>query len=172
MADLSLPEVIETHTDNLKQHYLRRNTLYNAVDTVSFVSTSFISKMLIRNPSGSGVNAILFDISAYLVLGATTSQLNQINMRVRKNPTVTTVGTAMVEHNMSVDQADAPNVQITKSPTISATGTIMYRKVGINTPIHVEPLILAPGEDLLIQLAVNTTANTAYIQVTFAEDDE
>lgn len=170
MSDPTIEELSEEGAANLKENFLKRGKLFYNVDFTSFTTTNFNSKLVIRNPIASLINLIIFRVSVSLVLGVTTSQLNYINMRIRKNPTFSSLGTLLTSHNLTINDTGPIQAEIYELPTTTDTGTIVQRVMGINADAKSEPMILKPGQDLLIQIQVNDFNNDVYIRTVFAEE--
>ncbi|KKN30164.1 hypothetical protein LCGC14_0836780 [marine sediment metagenome] len=158
--------------DDILWPFLRAGKLFHVNDTHAFSSTGLFSKMLIRNPVGSPVNLLVFKLDVGLTPGQTTSQINSIKVRIRRNPTFSSDGTPLTINNLLFQSATAAHALVFENPTTISTGTTVQRLIGINSE-HAKavPFIIKPGEDVLVSDRVNDTDNDAYINLTFAEEN-
>lgn len=170
MGDISIKEQIEQSVPTLQEQFLRRGKLFSTVRALSFTGTTVEDKILIRNPSGSGVNLILFDIQIVLSLAATTPQMNQMIGYLYRGPTITANGTSLTPRNMKSGQSDTVQSNWYSSPTISARGVLITGADGINATARIPVTILEPNNDYLISVQVNDSANGGYAGIIFAED--
>lgn len=152
---------------------LAKEKLFSLGKNFTFSGTSFEKKVLIKNPSASAINMVIFRIAAMPNINATTSQLNSFDLRIRKNPTITTDGTAINERNCVLGASDTTGINSYSDPTISGTGgTIITRVISINQETLFNfPIILTPGNNLLIELAVNDSNNGIYFQAIYGEEN-
>jgi len=170
MADLSLDEILEGANSTLRQQFVRRGKVYSNVGSHTFSGTSNEEKLIIRNISTSGVNAFIFEISVFIDVAATTSQLNQLSVFIFRNPTITSVGTLQTTRNQKSGASDTSHISIYKDPTISAASIIVSGGTGINAIATTNDLELEPGDDLLIRMSVNDSNNDAFVRLVWAED--
>lgn len=170
MADKSLVEKLEQKAPTLQEHFLRRGLLYASFDAHTFSGATYENKVLLRNPSGSGVNCIFFFMDAFFDLAATTSQLNQVFMEIRRDPTWSATGAARATVNRRAGSSDTTNLLVNNNPTITALGTIVGGYGDINKTASEKGLILTPNTTYLIRLRVNVTANSIITRVVWAED--
>jgi len=171
MADLSIEEITESKLESLKEHYLRRGVLYAAIEAMTFSGTSLEQKLLIRNGGASGINAIIFEVTGMLDIAATTSQLNQIVVDIRRNPTVTTTGTAVTSSgNRKSGSSDSHALQLFGQPTVTG-GSAITGEICINTVAKTGPFFLEPGDDLVVSCRVNDASNSGFLQIIWAEDN-
>lgn len=172
MADITFDESKEPNVVSLVEHFLRRGKLFHALEVISFTGTTLEQEMLIRNPVSSGVNLIIFKIEAVLDIAATTNQLNQIVLDVRKNPTVSATGGAITSSgNKKSGSSNSHQAQLFGQPTFTGanTDTIMG-DLQINRPAILKNIILEPGNDLAVRCRANDAANSGFIMVEWAED--
>jgi len=172
MSDITIKEQLEQRVPTLEEHFLRRDLLYCAPATLSFSGTGWLDKILIRNPSDSGKNIIVFMTKAYLDLAATTNQLNAINCRVFKGPTITADGTTVNTRNLTVGGSNTTQLEVYSDPTISVNGQALFRCAAINNGVDLcTPFKIEPNNEVLIQLQVNDANNGAWFNIFWAEDN-
>ncbi len=159
-------------TETTKENCLRADKLYNCSFLVTFSSTSLVDRVLITNPSGSGVVVTIFDLNVSLNLASKTSQLNQIRAKVFKGPTITANGSARTVRNLNIGNSEVTETKVYEEPTISASGTLMFQETAINGTIKVSPLRLPPNTTLLIELGVNDADNDGIVNLTMCEEAE
>lgn len=149
---LSLNVVLEdTGAARQGKLYLVNSTFINVTTPTE---TDFF---LLKNPSGSGIVATL----QQLVMSSDENIGATYRVRVYKNPTITTNGTAVTPVNARQVGAAAVVCTTFRSPAISARGTLTYvTNFTIGNPI-VEPgtLLLDPNNNYLVTLQTDNTAN-------------
>lgn len=128
---------------------------------VSVGTTNETPVFLFKNPSGSGVNAII----THFRVGA-DSEVTRVIKRIYAKPTVTGDGTALTIVNMKVKDAnDAVAVcGAYKSPTVSANGSGLSTTIlpaDMVTAGLEHTLVIEPGAYILVTLKHNTVSGAS-----------
>ena len=171
MSDIDRSEFTEEHTAGLITHFAKRKKLFVTRTSLTFINTNYRNKIFFRNSSGSGVNCIILGIEIAPDLAATTSQLNQVSVRLHQGVTASDNGSGMLERNLWLGEA-TPNGIATYDPTISDTGNLISEQSNINSPIKMHPFILSSDDNFLLRIKVNDSNNGAIVNIIWAEDDE
>ena len=158
------------YNSDIVSKWLEEGKVYVASDNASFGGTTFEDKILFRNPASSGKTVIILGFRVHLDLAATTNQLNQINVRFHKNPTVSANGTGVGEFNLNNGAADAAVALVTTEPTVSPRGDKLGEGIAINQSYtSVFPYLMVEDSSLLIRVKMNDAANSIIYTVGWAE---
>lgn len=150
--------------------WLADGKVYVASDNTSFGGVGFEDKILVRNPSGSGITVVLFGLRVHLDLAATTNQLNQMNVRFHKNPTVSSNGTGVGEFNLNSGAADNAQALVTTEPTVSPRGDKIGEGIAINQSYNsILPYLLVENSSIMIRIKMNDAANSIIYTLAWAE---
>jgi len=162
---------IDKYTQTFQDRLLDRKKLFVSEKKFTFSDTALQDNLVIRNPSGSSIETVIFSIEADIDLASTTTQLNQVLLQTKINPVFSAVGTAVATRNLSVGQSDTTTTEVYHTPTVTDNGDILQRTIGINSETNIpSPIRLKAGEDLLIRLAVNDSDNDVLVNIIFGEE--
>jgi len=164
-------DTLDKLTQSLQDRFLDRGKLYVAERKFTFSNTSLKDCLVIRNPSGSGTEVIIFSIETSIDLTAVATQLNQVLLQIKINPVFSSVGTAVNTRNLSIGKSNTTKTEAYHDPTVTDNGNILQRAIGINKASNIpSPIRLQPDKDLLVRLAVNDATNSILVNVIFGEE--
>jgi hypothetical protein len=106
---------------------------------------------LLRNPSASTYTFLLKMIFLYNTASGVTGG-SALTVRMYRNATVTSDGTAITGYNMNADSLNTPTILTFKNPTVSANGSLIHTFLG-TTPDIVDMNLgwsLKPNENFII----------------------
>lgn len=120
---------------------------------------------LFRNPSDSGLNALLVNLS----IGSTAVDSLKTTIRVYENPTITSVGTLLIPTNMRIGSDNLAKCTVYKQPSVSNFGTLKFIRAfdvkGSSDGIK-QIVMLEPGKDILVTLQ-NSLITTIQLHTDF-----
>ena len=123
---------------------------------------------LLRNPSASGVRALITHLSF-----GTDSTVTRSKFRTYINPTITADGTALAEVNCSAMASPCSSMVNTfKNPTLSANGSLIACKLmPADSPSDGQnrSIIVDENYDMLVTVENDVTNVKSYVQVYWVE---
>lgn len=128
---------------NGRQNYLGNAFTTNIIYPIATGTPGQVPLVLIKNPAGSGKS--LFFIQSIL-----NSDNSYMFFFIYKNPTITSVGTALTVSNLRIGATTTSISQCYSSPTIANNGTQLSGFTNYSSQIVTYPFILDPGTNLLI----------------------
>lgn len=147
--------------------------LYGITDEITPSSANEEAVILIKNPSGSGLNLFLREF----FVSALAPDFSTI-IRIYANPTITTDGTTLAITNFRIGSVATSGMTAFTFPTVSANGTILLIS-SILKAITAESLkdvgfsrVLEPNNNLLLTLENSATNRDAAITLSWKEEDE
>lgn len=119
-------------------------------------SSAEVSKILLRNPIGSGKRMKVFKIEEM-----TTTSTGNVSFRYYRGSTVTSDGTPMAKVNL-LSSGLLSVMEAFISPTVSVNGTHIYRTIiGVANTLTRQGewlFILNEGDEIVINIRTNTAA--------------
>jgi len=143
-------------------------TLWNT----STVSPTFENKILIHNPSGSGINMFIYKIWIDPRGTAQTSSNYELQMFLSVDPVVTSLGTLKFNRNWNRTSSNVAKGEYYYNPTISSIGDSILGAGNINAPITWKfdfGFVVGPGDDILLRTATNNANDGFIISVIWGE---
>ena len=155
---------------NAWQNYVEIDKGFATTYSATIAGRDETDYMIIKNPTGSGLDMILKAISFSIDAAATRATL-----RLYKNPTVTADGTSIPKINLHDDTATGTMTTF-HTPTVTARGnpfsTFVVQSSG-NSFLQVDyelGVLIDPGKYLLLTIDPDSNNTSFSLNVRFAED--